>query len=60
MATFLSCTQFPSDNFIIQPNLYRNVEPHPFSFMAQDSIYMTDSCDPDTITLDESMSQYYR
>ena len=60
MATFSPCIQFPVNYSIIQPTVYMHVEPQPFALMAQGSIYTTESCDPDTMTLDKTMAQYDR
>ena len=43
LSTFSPCSQFPVDYSIIQTNLDRHVEPHPFTLMAQGSISMTAS-----------------
>ena len=60
MGTFSPRTQFPADYPIIQPYLDRHTESHPFVIVNQESISTMASCNPDTITLDEAMSRYYR
>ena len=40
--------------------MYMHVEPQQFALMAQGSISTTESCDPNTTTLDKTMAQYDR
>ena len=60
MYTFSLCTQFPVDYSRIQKYLDRRIEPKSLVIMAQGSISMADSCNPDTTTLEKAMAQSYR
>ena len=57
ISTLSPRTQFTIDYSIIQTYLDRHIEPHPFALLSQESISITASCNPDTITIDEDISQ---
>ena len=60
MTTFSLRITIPVGYSIFKKELDRHVYPHTFTLMAQGSIYMEASCDPDTMTIDKDMDQYER
>ena len=60
MTTLWPRTQLHLNYPIIQIDLDRHVYPYPLALITEEIISMTDSCDPYTMLLDESMDKFDR